>query len=65
MRASDDDKAERTKGQMTRGRPMVLVAWDDSPRGPNDVFAIRAADDTDDFLLDEAGEHGFNVLDGG
>ena len=57
--------AELTKGQMTRGRPMVLVAWDDSPRGPNDVFAIRACDDTDEVLLNEAGEFGFNVLDGG
>jgi hypothetical protein len=55
--------AELTKGQMTRGRPMVLVAWDDSPRGPNDVFAIRAADDTDEVLLNEAGEFGFKVLD--
>ncbi len=26
--------AELTKGQMTRGRPMVLVVWEDSPRGP-------------------------------
>jgi hypothetical protein len=57
--------AELTKGQMTRGRPMVLVAWDDSPLGPNDVFAIRACDDTDEVLLNEAGEFGFNVLDGG
>jgi len=41
---------------------MVLVAWEDSPRGPNDVFAIRAVEDTDDILLDEAREYGFNVL---
>jgi hypothetical protein len=54
--------AELTKGQMTRGRPMVRVAWEDSPQGADDVFAIRAVKDTDKFLLDEAREHGFNVL---
>ena len=48
---------------MTRGRPMVLVAWEDSPRGADEVFAIRAAADTDEFLLEEAREYGFNVLD--
>ena len=55
--------AELTKGQMTRGRPMVCVAWEDSPRGPDDVFAIRAVADTDEFLLVVAREYGFNVLD--
>ena len=55
--------AEITKGQVTRGRPMVHVAWEDSPLGPDDVFAIKAVDDTDDVLLDEAKALGFNVLD--
>jgi hypothetical protein len=55
--------AKLVKGPMTRGRPMVTVAWEESPRGPDAVFAIRAVAETDEVLLDEARRHGFNVLE--
>ena len=55
--------AELTKGSLTGGRPMVVVAGDETLRGPGDVFAIRAYEDTDNELLEAARAEGFTVLD--
>jgi hypothetical protein len=53
--------AKLVKAPMTRGRPMVQVAWEPSPRGLDPVFAIQAIVDTDQFLLDEGRERGFSL----
>ncbi len=50
------------KGPVTRGRPMVTVAWEESPRGPDGVFAIQPIADTDEFLLNEARQQGFKIV---